>query len=200
MSIRAVYFDLGGVILRTEDKGPRTQLGESLGLDYNGIDQAVFDSASARQASIGLISQMQHWQNVAHALKLPDSEIPRLIEDFFAGDRTDQMLVSFLRSLRPVRKVGLVSNAFSGLRDWMIDQKLHDAFDNLTISAEVGVAKPEARIYQLALANLNVRPEAAVFVDDMPANIEAAKALGMYAVLFQTAEQTIADLKNILAA
>ena len=59
MSIRAVCFDLGGVILRTDDKGPRTELGKSLGLDYDEMDQAIFASESSRQASVGAISEKQ---------------------------------------------------------------------------------------------------------------------------------------------
>jgi putative hydrolase of the HAD superfamily len=199
MSIRAVYFDLGGVIVRTEDKGPRTELAKSLGLDYKAIDRAVFGSASAHQASIGVISDEQHWQSVVRALNFPESEIPGFIEAFFGGDRTDLMLVDFLRSLRPALKVGLISNAFSGLRGWTIEHKIDDAFDDMTISAEFGIAKPDPRIYRRALDNLNVRPEEAIFVDDVPANIEAAKEIGMYTVLFQTAQQAIADVKNLLA-
>lgn len=200
MSILAVYFDLGGVIVRTDDKGPRTELAESLGLDYEGIDQVFFGSESAQQASIGAISREEHWRSVVRALNLPESKIPVFVEAFFAGDRTDQTLVSFLRSLRPTCKVGLISNAFSGLREWVIDQKLDDAFDDMTISAEAGVAKPDARIYRQALDKLNVRAEEAIFVDDMPANIEAANMLGMHAILFQTSEQAIADIKSLLAA
>jgi putative hydrolase of the HAD superfamily len=199
MSIRAVYFDLGGVIVRTEDKGPRTELGKSLGLDYDEIDRVVFGSESAQQASLGVISHEQHWRNVVCALKLPESEIPRFSEAFFAGDRTDPALVDFLRSLRPTLKVGLISNAFSDLREWIIDQKLDDVFDDMTISAEVGVAKPDARIYRQALEKLNIRPEESVFVDDMPVNIEAAKALGMHGVAFKTSGQAIADVKHLLA-
>ena len=200
MSIRAIYFDLGGVIVRTEDKGPRTALGESLGLDYNGIAQAVFSGESAEQASIGLISDDQHWRNVLRALNLPESEIPHFSEAFFAGDRIDPVLMSFLRSQRPMLKVGLISNAWLGLRGWITDHKLDDAFDNLMISSEVGITKPDARIYLQALDKLNVRPEEAVMVDDMPSNIEAAKALGMYGIVFQNAEQAMADVKSLLTA
>ena len=200
MSIRAVYFDLGGVILRTEDKGPRTKLAESLGLDYDGMDRAVFGSESSRQASVGIISEEQHWQNAVRALDLPESEIPRIIEIFFAGDQIDHALVGFMRSLRPATKVGLISNAWSGLREWILDHKFDDTFDYMTMSAEVGFAKPDARIYLHALEKLNVRPEEAIFVDDMPANVEGAKALGMRGVLFKSSQQAIADVKSLLAA
>ena len=199
MSIRAVFFDLGGVILRTEDKGPRAELGKSLGLDYVGMDRAIFGGESAQQAALGIISREQHWRNVVRALNLPESEIPRCSEAFFAGDRTDAALVDFLRSLRPTCKVGLISNAFSDLREWIVQQKIDDIFDDMTISSEIGIAKPDARIYRQALEKLNVRPEESIFVDDMPANIEAAQALGMRGVIFKTSQQAIADVKNLLA-
>ena len=199
-NIRAVYFDLGGVIVRTEDKAPRAALGKSLGLDYDEIDRLVFASPSARQASIGAISVEQHWQKVVGSLGLPESEIERIIEAFFAGDHTDLALVDFLRSLRSTHKTGLISNAFSGLRQWMIEKKIEDAFDDITFSAEVGVAKPDPLIYRQALEKLDVRPEEAIFVDDMPINVEAAKMLGMHGIIFQNAEQTIADVKSLLAS
>ncbi len=200
MSIRAVYFDLGGVILRTEDKGPRTALAESIGLDYAGIDRLVFDMQSSRQASTGVISEEQHWRNTVRDLSLPESEAPRIMKAFFAGDRIDDGLVDFLRSLRSEYKVGLISNAFSGLRAWILREKLDDAFDAMTISAEVGVEKPNQRIYLHALDQLNIRAEEAIFVDDMPANITAANTLGMHGILFKTSEQAIAEIKKQLAA
>ena len=199
MTIHTVYFDLGGVILRTEDKGPRTALAESLGLDYDGMDYAVFGPSSI-DAATGVISEEQHWRNVVRAFNLPESDVARVEQAFFAGDRVDYSLVNFLRSLHPTYKVGLISNAWSGLRKWIIREKFDDAFDQMIISAELGTGKPDPRIYLHALEQLNTRPEEAVFVDDVPANIEGAKALGMHGILFKTAEQTMTELKNLLAA
>ena len=118
---------------------------------------------------------------------------------YFAGDRLDWVLIDFIRSLRTKVQVGLISNAWSGLRPWIISQKFDDAFDHMTISAEVGLGKPDERIYLYALDQFNIRPEEAIFVDDVPANIEAANALGMHGILFKTAEQATADIKTLLA-
>jgi epoxide hydrolase-like predicted phosphatase len=83
-------------------------------------------------------------------------------------------------------KTGLLSNAFSTLRSYITQVwQFADAFDDMVISAEVGMVKPEARIFHLALARLKVEPEAAVFVDDFLENVEAARALGMQGVHFQ---------------
>lgn len=199
MNIRAVYFDLGGVILRTEDQAPRSELAQSLGLDYRGIEKVVFESESSRRASVGAISEAEHWRNIIRELNLPESEIERLEAAFFGGDRLDHTLLDFLRSLRPKIKVGLISNAHSGLRAWIISQKFEDVFDEMTISAEVGLAKPDARIYRHALEKLAVRPEEAIFVDDMPANIEAAQALGMHGFVFEKSGYVIAEIRRLLA-
>lgn len=198
MTIRAIYFDLGGVILRTEDKGPRAALAHSLGMDYDRIDQLIFGSATSRQASTGLISEEQHWRSTVRSLGLPESDAPRIMDAFFAGDRVDYTLINFLRSLRTTHKTGLISNAWSGLRPWILSDKFDDAFDYMTISAEVGVEKPDERIYRHALKKLGVRPDESVFVDDIPTNIAAAQALGMHGVLFKTAEQTMAEITALL--
>ena len=97
MSIRAVYFDLGGVILRTEDKVPRTKLAESLGMTYEAIESVVHGGGvdgSAAQAALGQITEEQHWQNVVRALNLPESEISRVENSYFAGDRLDHTLLA----------------------------------------------------------------------------------------------------------
>jgi len=62
--------------------------------------------------------------------------------------------------------------------------KIADAFDVLVISAEVGIAKPDALIFSLALERLGVSAEEAVFVDDFVENIEAARAYGLHTVHF----------------
>lgn len=198
MTIKAVFFDLGGVIARTENPEPRSRLASSLGLTYADIDKLVFENESSKQASLGIITEKQHWQNIARLLNQPDSEIDRLHSDFFAGDRIDFKLVEFMRSLHPTYKVGLISNAWSGLRAWIEEQNFADAFDNMVISAEVGLIKPDQRIYQAALQNLQVHPEESVFVDDLPANIDAARKMGMQAIHFKQAAQAMMDLSALL--
>jgi putative hydrolase of the HAD superfamily len=199
MSIRAVFFDLGGVIVRTTRREPRTRLAESLGMSYAGIEKVVFENESSLQASLGVITETQHWQSVTNSLKLPQTELERIRDEFFAGDTVDLELIALIRSLRPAIKTGVISNAWSGLRTWIISQDFADAFDNMVISAENGWVKPDARIYQLAMQNLKVLPQESVFLDDMLRNVEAARKLGMHAIQFIQPEAAIAELKALLA-
>ena len=199
MTVRAVYFDLGGVIVRTEFQAPRQHLADHVGIEYEGLIKLVFESESSRQASIGAISEDEHWAAVIRRLHLPESETQAIRDDFFAGDVTDRNLLDFMRGLRKQVKVGLISNAWSGLRPWIIREKFEDAFDAMTISAEAGVMKPDARIYQIALETLGVRPEESVFLDDVIENVKGARAVGMAAIHFTQPEQALKELKQLLA-
>ncbi len=197
--IRAVFFDLGGVIVRTEYQAPREYLAQRLGLSYEDLVKAVFESRTSRQASVGELDTEAHWEAVVRSLGLPAGQKEAVRTEFFAGDIVDRTLVDFLRSLRPQYKTGLISNAWPDLRGYITSQGFEDAFDHMTISAEVGVMKPEARIYQIALERAGVRPEESVFVDDFGENILGAQAVGMHAIHFSQPEGALEELKAMLA-
>lgn len=199
MTIRAVFFDFGGVIGRTEYQAPRQHLAERLGMEYEDVVKIVFQSPSSDRAAIGKISAEEHWAEVTKRLKQPVSETETIRDEFFAGDVIDREIVEYLRSLRPDYYVGLISNAWPDLRDYIIEQKFEDAFDHMVISAEVGVMKPEARIYQIALEQAGVSPNEAVFIDDFYENIEGCQEVGMHGIHFQSPQQAMGELKQMLA-
>ena len=198
MSIRAVFFDFGGVIQRTEFQAPRQHLGERFGMDYEDIDKLVFGSESARKATVGEIAEDVHWSNVLTRLKRPANEMNAIKDEFFGGDVVDHTLVDFIRSLRGKFHVGLISNAWSGMRAHLEREKLIDLFDTVTISAEVRVMKPEAKIYSIALEQAKVKAEEAVFVDDVQANIDACQKIGMKGVLFADPQKAMSELRKLL--
>lgn len=198
MSIKAVYFDLGGVIVRTDDRSSRSHLAAEFGMTYDEMDKFVFESQSAKLAGIGKISESEHFLNVTRRLNLPESEMPRIYKAFFAGDSVDMEIIDMLRSLRKTHKTGLISNAWDGLRPWIIKHKFDDAFEHMTISAELGMAKPDPKIYQYALNKLGVEAGEAIFVDDMEKNISACEALGMHGVLFHDTRQALGEVKALL--
>jgi epoxide hydrolase-like predicted phosphatase len=199
MTIRGVFFDLGGVIVRTEYQAPRQYLAERLRMEYEDLDKLVFRGPSSIKASLGEMTTEEHWLEVTKRLRQPVSEAESIRKEFFAGDVIDIELVNFMRSLRPRYHVGLISNAWPDMRAYIVEQKFDDAFDNMIISAEVGVMKPEARIYQLALEQAGVSPNEAVFVDDFIENIDGCEALGMRGIHFRSSQQAIDELKQLLS-
>jgi len=198
MSIRAVFFDLGGVIVRTEFQAPRQRLADRFGMDYDDLSKLVFDGESGQRASTGEISSEEHWASVVQRLKRPASELATIREEFFAGDIVDRTLVEYIRSLRGKYKTGLISNAWGDLRAFIVREKFDDAFDKMIISAEVGAVKPEAKIFQIALEQFGVSPKEAVFLDDFHVNIEGCEKVGIKGIHFKDPETALQQLKELL--
>ncbi|MEW6566914.1 MAG: HAD family phosphatase [Chloroflexota bacterium] len=199
MSIRAVLWDLGGVILRTEDDRGRRRWEASLGLNPGQLERLVFECDASRAATLGRASANDVWTSVLTALGLPEGERQALSQDFFAGDRIDDRLVNFIRGLRPAYKTGLITNAWPNVRRWIEDEwRLSQVFDTMVISAEVGLAKPDPRIYRLGLDRLGVAPGEALFIDDFPENVTGAVAVGLHGIRFESTDQVLADVQRRL--
>lgn len=198
MTIRATIWDLGGVLIRTEDRAPRTALADRYQMSYETLEDLFFGNERhemGKRAQLGEITAAEAWDSVRRTLNASPEEMPAIRRAFFAGDRLDRELVGYIRSLRPEYKIGAISNAIDDVRGRMeAEWEIADAFDDIVISAEVGIMKPDPRIYQLSLAHLGLAPRQAVFIDDSLRNIEAAKKLGLAAVHFHSPQQVLQEL------
>jgi epoxide hydrolase-like predicted phosphatase len=197
--IKAVVFDFGGVLVRTEDSAGRRKWEEQLNLTRGELARLVFDSEVAALATIGGTAEEEIWKQLAVRLQLSPAEIVELQQDFWSGDRLDTDLVEFLSSLRPRYKTAILSNAWTGARLVFTEKfGLHQAVDTILISAEESLAKPDPRIYQLLADRLEVEVSEVVLVDDFHVNIQAARETGMQAVHFQNPQQALQDLSKLL--
>jgi epoxide hydrolase-like predicted phosphatase len=197
--IRAIIWDLGGVLLRTEDLTYREKWEKKLGLEAWELADLVFRNEVSQLATVGKASVDDIWKSLQKELDLEYEESERLKNDFFAGDRMDERLISFIRHLRGPYKTGMITNAWPDIRHWIENEwKIADAFDHILISAEVGLVKPDPAIYNLCLQTLNVTPDEAIFIDDFIENIHGARAVGMHAIRFQNPEQVCKELKERL--
>lgn len=201
MPIQAVIWDLGGVLLRTTDYTPREKLAAELGMTRLEIEKTFFSGESGVRAQLGEIDVPQHLENVRREFHLSEDEMAAFWDKFWRGDELDTELIDFIRQLKGNYKTGLLSNAFSDLREWITTHgRFEDAFDNMVISAEEGVMKPDPRIYQRSLANLGVAPGNAIFIDDFMHNVEGARRVGMHAIHFKDPVQVRTQLNALLAA
>ena len=82
---------------------------------------------------------------------------------------------------------------------WRAKLPVDEIFDVVVDSAFVGTRKPERRIYEITLARLGVAPGAALMVDDVEINCDAAREVGMSAVWFRDTDQAIADIEAALS-
>ena len=198
--IKAIIWDMGGVLLRSENYDRRELLADRFKMSEHELEHLIFNSESAALATIGKITQIEHWRTTALSLGLTLDEAVKLEEDFWDGDRCDKELVEFIRTLRPGLKTGLLSNAWMGTRQTLGDKYgCLDAFDVSVFSYEVGLAKPDSRIYALILEKLGVQPSQAVFVDDFLVNVQAARELGISGIQFKNREQAIREVTQLIS-
>ena len=184
--IQAIIFDVGGVLLRTENRAPRQQWEARLGLASGGAEALVFNSEMGQKAQRGNISEPELWQWIGTQLNLSVDETAAFRTGFWAGDEMDMALVAFIRQLKNRYQTAVLSNYASNLRSELTHQYgIADAFDEIIISCEEGITKPDPEIFHRALARLGRRPEEAVFIDDFLHNVQAARAVGMSAIHFQ---------------
>lgn len=199
MAIRAVIFDLGGVLVRTADFTPRERLGARYGMTAVQLMDLVFGLEAGSRAQLGQVSAEQHWEHVRSTLGMTPQELKEFQDVFWSEDYVDFDLVNTLRGLRRTHCTALLSNALPDVHFWVTHQlKFDDAFDVMIFSSEVGMMKPDPRIYQLTLQQLAVPAEQAVFVDDTLHNVKAAEAIGMRVIQFKNTPQVLAELDSLL--
>lgn len=119
-----------------------------------------------------------------------------LLQRLFAGMRPDPAMFALVEELRGLGlRVGLLSNSWGNT----YPRKRIDALlDPVVISGEVGLRKPDAAIYELALDGLSVCAERTLFIDDAERNVVGARAVGLQALLHTDAAATRAALAALV--
>ena len=197
--VGAAIFDYGGVLARTVDQAPRAAWERSLGLAPGALTAAVHDKQLWVAAQNGSITSDAHWQAVGEALGLSASQLRELRGSFYGGDVLNHELLACIDRLRQRGiALGLLSNFSTDLRGMLETQDLLRRFDHVAISAEVGVMKPDAAAYEAILGMLALPASACVFIDDLPANVAAARTLGMHGIVFEDTVSCLEALEGLL--
>lgn len=195
-SIKAILFDVGGVLVRTFDQSGRRAWERRLGLPPGGAEAIVLNSEMGHRAQRGEITTAELWGWIREYLNLGEN-LDAFRDDFWRGDALDVSLVELIRELRPDYQTGIISNANDSLLETLANYGLAAEFDLIVGSAYEGVMKPDRAIYERALSRLGRRPPEAVFIDDAPANVAGARAVGMRAILFTPALDLRAELSAL---
>jgi FMN phosphatase YigB (HAD superfamily) len=164
--IKAIIWDMGGVILRTEDHQPREKWATKFGLSTSELSDFVFGNEISRQATIGEKPTSAIWEFVADHFSLSKQDREQFEQDFWAGDRIDEKLLDFIDTLRKEHITVLLSNAWGDARQTINERYPRwNRFDISVFSGEVKLAKPDPKIYQYLLNMLRILPQEAIFGD-----------------------------------
>ncbi|MCB0081473.1 MAG: HAD family phosphatase [Caldilineaceae bacterium] len=130
-----------------------------------------------------------------------DASFEAFIDAYAAGLARNEIALLYgrLLRLRPHHKIGILSNTNEAHVLWL-RQHLPELqeFDSVIMSNEVGLAKPDAAIYELALAQLGAKAKQAIFVDDLSENVRAAQALGLAGIVHENWRKTTSQLEKWL--
>lgn len=112
-------------------------------------------------------------------------QTPEDVHKQFKKSTVNPEVKALIDRLRKQYKTGLLSNTTSEeIRPMLDNHQLTELFHEIIVSSEVGIKKPDVRIFHLALNKLQIRPEQAIFIDDNPDNVAAASSCGIAGVHF----------------
>jgi len=197
--IRVLIFDFGGVLVRFMEREERRQWDERMGLPPGGMGDLLYGGGEWDLAGTGQISDEEFWQRIEAKVEPSRKEDFRAFQEvYFSARYRDQQLIEWIEAHRGQYRIGLLSNATSALEPYLDELGVGRLFDVVINSARVGHLKPDSAIYEIALDRLGVVPGEAIFVDDLPWNVEAATGLGIHAIHHLATEATLAQLEALL--
>lgn len=187
-----MIFDCFGVLIEDALAVMREKLKESAPEKYDEVIEILH--ASHR----GLVTPAEADKKVAKLLGLSEEEFHRQLN---VGEMKNQPLLDYILQLKGKYKTVVLSNISKGtLQTKFTSAELAQYFDVVVTSGDEGYAKPEAQIYEIAADRLSALLSECVFTDDNEDFCEAARGLGMQAILYKNFAQFKSELEKLLAA
>ncbi len=174
--IKAAIFDCFGVLV-----------GSSYNLFYethlSGKPELIAQMKALDHASNkGNITHDDFYKGVASLTNMPELEI----RDFMRQTPPNLELLEYIKNnLKPSYKIGFLSNVASNMMDDLFSKQQQSLFDDIVLSFEVGMAKPQTEIFELAAKRLRVSTDECIFIDDLKTYLDAADIVGMKTVLYE---------------
>jgi epoxide hydrolase-like predicted phosphatase len=197
--IKAVIFDFGRVISAQKPMSLFRGYEEELGLAPGVLNRVMFGIESWQEVLLGRKSLDEYWLEIGPALGLhTPAEIQAFRQRYFADEAIDDGVLELIHKLHGRYKLAVLSNSPPRLSKWLADWGILDLFNVVVCSGEEGVAKPDPAIFELTLVRLAVAPDEAVFIDDSPGHVAAARAMGLHGIHFTTAAALAKDLDGLL--
>jgi len=196
----ALILDFGGVITTNFHAALRTFCVRE-GLAPDALEQLFRDDPVVRafliDAERGRVSQGELEIVLGNALGI---DSVGLLGRVAADLRPCQPVLDLAEHARTAGTiVGVLSNSWgTDTHDVYDTYNLDDRFDSVVISDKVGMRKPDEDIYLLMVDKLGVAPADCVFVDDTPANLSPAQALGMAVVHFTDVATGVAEIRSLI--
>jgi len=199
MTIRAIVFDIGGVLEITPDLRLTENWEQHLHLKPGEMNERM--GSLWNDGSLGKCTLEDVVRGLREHLGMDQVQIDDFLQDLWREylGQPNSELIDYFRGLHPRYQTALLSNSFVGAREKEQERyQFEELVDLIIYSHEVGLAKPDRRIYELTCERLGVQPAEMIFLDDVERCVAAARESGIHAILFQNTAQAIADIEACL--
>ena len=197
--IKAIIFDFGRVITAQKPLSLFRSYEIELGLDPDTVNSIMFDSQAWQDALLGRKTTEEFWHLIGPELGLNTAdEVNRFLRRYHADEAINEAVLDLIRKLCGRYKLAILSNAPPDLTRWLADWEMRDLFEVVFCSGDEGMIKPDPAAFKLTLERLGVEPGEAVFIDDTPEHVEAARKLGIQGIIFTTVAALKDDLTKFL--
>lgn len=195
-NFKAVIFDWGGVCCSAGEHFSNPLMLEQVAMTSEQMSDA--SKSIEKEFYTGRISESEFWNQIINKYHLKGISEEQLRQSYFDSYKIYPQMIDAINETRKNHRVALLSNLASDMAGRI--KKLHNVdnmFEIKVFSYELGVMKPDSKIYLHILEKLQLKPNDCLFIDDSKANIEAAEKLGISTIYFRTPEQTIQELKRM---
>ncbi|MBN1541868.1 HAD family phosphatase [candidate division KSB1 bacterium] len=198
-SIDLIFFDLGNVLVHVDMERFVHRMAEFLGLSEKDFIRAMQDIPSAyADFECGKISAQQFYRRFADYSTDSTGSFNRFVEIYTDIFDPNTELMQACKTLRTQLRLSIISNTDELHFERIYrDYSLGDLFETPITSFETGFRKPDPAIYTHALNRVGLLPQQTLFIDDRPENVEAARQLGMQALVFTDNARLENDLKPV---
>ena len=191
--IKAIIFDCFGVLYPDTYW---TMAHEYLGQNLETHRQQLHDLV--KRVDLGHITRDQLWHEFASIVGEDVEAVYARLDEF---NGLDKRLLNFIENNKSSYKFGMISNVGQGFIERMFkDKPVEHYFDSIVLSSEVGIVKPDRRIYELSAKQLRCDVNECVFLDDIARNADGAVAAGMQSIQYRDYTQAMPELEKLLAA
>jgi len=209
--IKAIIFDVGGVLqlggnsswkrgkISVQTRGVHADIAKKLMIS---LDQYL-DSIDTNYALAmeGKIPKKRVIKILSENLKTTPKKLERLYlkayKKHFKFNK--QLFKQALKLKKRGYKITILSDQWYLSKEALVNSKLKKNFNLIIISCDVGLRKPNPKVYRLVPKKLKISPKNCLFIDNQEWNIKPAKKLGMKTILFKNNKQAILELENFIS-
>lgn len=174
--IKTIIFDCFGVLVESSyNNFYSTHLSDKPEI----VEQIkALDHASNK----GSITHDDFYRGMAELTKMPEAEIRKFMDQTPVNN---ELFLYIKDRLKPSYKIGFLSNVASNMMDELFTKDQQALLDDVILSFEVNLAKPEVEIFELAADRLGVSTDECIFVDDVQTYLDGADIAGMQTILYE---------------